>query len=65
MIGPAMKDCRAYLEKLRKDAAECAHVRDKAPDCAKREMFDRLSNHPRKPGVGSVAVCKDLEVINV
>ena len=45
MIGPAMKDCRAYLEKLRKDAAECAHVRDKAPNHAKREMFDRLSKH--------------------
>jgi len=41
----AMKDYQAHLEKLRKDAAECALVRDKATDRAKREMFDRLSRH--------------------
>jgi hypothetical protein len=40
-----MKDYRAHLEKLRKDAAECALVRDQATDQAKREMFDRLSKH--------------------
>ena len=40
-----MKDYRAHLEKLRKDAAECALVRDLATDQAKREMFDRLSKH--------------------
>jgi hypothetical protein len=40
-----MNDYNAHLEKLRRDAAECAHVRDKATDHAKREMFDRLSKH--------------------
>jgi hypothetical protein len=40
-----MKDYQAHLEKLRKDAAECALVRDLATDHAKREMFDRLSKH--------------------
>ena len=40
-----MKDYRAHLEKLRKDAAECALVQDLATDHAKREMFDRLSKH--------------------
>lgn len=40
-----MKDYRASLEKLRKDAAECALIRDLATDKAKREMFDRLYAH--------------------
>ena len=40
-----MKDYQAHLEKLRKDAAECALVRDLATDEAKREMFDRLARH--------------------
>ena len=40
-----MKDYLAHLEKLRKDAAECALVRDLATDKAKREMFDRLAQH--------------------
>ena len=40
-----MKDYRTHLEKLRKDAAECAQVRDLATDNAKREMFDRLASH--------------------
>jgi hypothetical protein len=40
-----MKDYQAHLEKLREDAAECALVRDRATDQAKREMFDRLSKH--------------------
>ena len=40
-----MKDYHAHLEKLRKDAAECALVRDLATDHAKREQFDRLSRH--------------------
>ncbi|MBT1517510.1 hypothetical protein KIP88_45315 [Bradyrhizobium sp. SRL28] len=40
-----MKDYQAHLEKLRKDAAECALVRDLATDQAKREMFDRLAKH--------------------
>lgn len=40
-----MKDYRASLEKLRRDAAECAAIRDRATDTTKREMFDRLSEH--------------------
>ena len=40
-----MKDYQAHLEKLRKDAAECALVRDLATEKAKREMFDRLARH--------------------
>ena len=40
-----MKDYQAYVEKLRKEAAECALIRDLATDKAKREMFDRLANH--------------------
>ena len=38
-----MKDFQAQIEKLRKDAAECALIRDLATDKAKREMFDRLA----------------------
>ena len=41
----AMKDYLAQIEKLRKDAAECALIRDHATDKAKREIFDRLANH--------------------
>jgi hypothetical protein len=41
----AMKDYQAQIEKLRKDAAECAMIRDLATDKAKREMFDRLASH--------------------
>ena len=40
-----MKDYLAQAEKLRKDAAECALIRDLATDKAKREMFDRLASH--------------------
>ncbi|WP_445222466.1 hypothetical protein ACKWRH_23515 [Bradyrhizobium sp. Pa8] len=40
-----MKDYQAQLEKLRKEAAECALIRDLATDKAKRETFDRLANH--------------------
>jgi hypothetical protein len=40
-----MKDYLASLEKLRKDAAECALIRDLATDKTKREMYDRLSRH--------------------
>jgi hypothetical protein len=44
-----MKDYQAQVEKLRKDAAECALIRDLATDQAKREMFDRLGNASRSP----------------
>lgn len=40
-----MKDYRASLEKLRREAAECALIRDLATESAKREMFDRLHQH--------------------
>jgi hypothetical protein len=40
-----MKDYQASLEKLRRDAAECALIRDLATDKAKRDMFDRLHEH--------------------
>jgi hypothetical protein len=41
----SMKDHQASLEKLRKDAAEAALVRDLATDTTKRDMFDRLHQH--------------------
>ena len=40
-----MKDYRASLEKLRRDAAEAALIRDLATDVTKREMFNRLHEH--------------------
>ena len=40
-----MKDYQASLEKLRKDAAEAALIRDLATNPAKRDMFDRLAAH--------------------
>jgi hypothetical protein len=40
-----MKDFDASVEKLRKDAAEAALIRDLATDQAKRAMFDRLHEH--------------------
>ena len=40
-----MKDYQASIEKLRKDAAEAALIRDLATDKTKREMFDRLHEH--------------------
>jgi hypothetical protein len=38
----AVKDYQASIEKLRKDAAEAALIRDLATNTTKREMFDRL-----------------------
>ena len=40
-----MKDYKASVEKLRRDAAEAALIRDNATDKTKREMFDRLHQH--------------------
>ena len=40
-----MKDYPAQIEKLRKDAAYCALIRDLATEPAKRAMFDRLARH--------------------
>jgi hypothetical protein len=41
----SMKDYLASIEKLRKDAAEAALIRDLAMDEAKREVFNRLHEH--------------------
>lgn len=41
----AVKDYRASIEKLRKEAAEAALIRDLATDQAKRDMYDRLHRH--------------------
>jgi hypothetical protein len=40
-----MKDYQAHAEKIRKEAAECAEIRDRATDQAKREVFDRIASH--------------------
>jgi hypothetical protein len=40
-----VKDYQASIEKLRRDAAEAALIRDLATDITKREMFDRLHQH--------------------
>jgi hypothetical protein len=40
-----MKDFQASIEKLRKDAAEAALIRDLATDQTKPDTFDRLSQH--------------------
>jgi hypothetical protein len=40
-----VKDYRASIEKLRKDAAEAALIRDLATDRGKRDMYDRLHRH--------------------
>ena len=40
-----MKDFQASIEKLRKDAAEAALIRDLAADTIKRETFHRLHEH--------------------
>ncbi|WGD55585.1 hypothetical protein QA641_17890 [Bradyrhizobium sp. CB1650] len=40
-----MKDMKAQLERLRKEAAECALIRDLATDLKKRELFARLAEH--------------------
>ena len=40
-----MKDMAARFEKLRKDAAECARIRDLATDPIKRELFTKLAEH--------------------
>lgn len=40
-----MKDYQASIEKLRKDAAEAALIRDLATEETKREMYNRLHAH--------------------
>lgn len=43
--GWAVKDYRASVEKLRKEAAEAALIRDLATDPVKRETFNTLARH--------------------
>ena len=40
-----MKDFQASIEKLRRDAAEAALIRDLATDKLKRDLYDRLHVH--------------------
>ena len=40
-----MQDYLAALERLRKDAAEAALIRDLAPDETKQDFFDLLHRH--------------------
>ncbi|MBR1286823.1 hypothetical protein JQ597_32695 [Bradyrhizobium sp. AUGA SZCCT0177] len=40
-----MKDYQASIEKLRKDAAEAALVRDLTTDKVKRDVYSRLHDH--------------------
>ena len=40
-----MQDYLAAMERLRKDAAQAALIRDLATDKAKRDFFDRLQRH--------------------
>jgi hypothetical protein len=40
-----MKDYRASIEKLRKDAAEAAIIRDLATSVTKRDTSNRLHEH--------------------
>jgi hypothetical protein len=54
-----MKDYQAQLEKLRRDAAECALIRDLATDGSKRALFDRLAVH-----LGSLADQVELEMLS-
>ena len=53
-----MKDYLAQIEKLRKDAAECALTRDLTTDVSKWEMFDRLAVH-----LSSLADQVEMEVL--
>lgn len=53
-----MKDYLAQIEKLRKDAAECALIRDLTTDKSKWEMFDRLAVH-----LSSLADQVEMEVL--
>jgi hypothetical protein len=40
-----VKDYQTSIEKLRRDVAEAALIRDLATNPTKREMFDRLHRH--------------------
>ena len=53
-----MMDYLAQVEKLRKDVAECAVIRDLTTDISKWEMFDRLAVH-----LSSLADQVEMEVL--
>jgi hypothetical protein len=55
-----VQDYLSHLEKLRKEAAECALIRDLATDKAKRDMFDRLAAH-----LGTLADQLEREMLNL
>ena len=40
-----MMDYQASIERLRREAAEAALIRDLATDATKRQTFDRLHKH--------------------
>jgi hypothetical protein len=44
-VHGAMKDYLASIEKLRKDAAEAALIRDLATDAKKRALYQKLHEH--------------------
>jgi len=44
----AVKDYQASLEKLRRDAAEAALIRDLATDRSKQQVFNRLHEHLKR-----------------
>jgi hypothetical protein len=40
-----MQDMQAYLEKLHRDALDCAVISKRATDPQKKELFGRLADH--------------------
>jgi hypothetical protein len=46
-LSSVHEDYQASIEKLRKDAAQAALIRDLAMDGAKREVFNRLYKTPQ------------------
>lgn len=50
-----MKDYQASIEKLRRDAAEAALIRDLATDRTKREIFARLHEHRQASAASRLA----------
>jgi hypothetical protein len=40
-----MQDMQACLEKLHREAVDCALISKRAADAQKKELFDRLADH--------------------
>ena len=40
-----MQDMQTHLEKLCRDAVDCALISKRATDAQKKELFDRLADH--------------------